>query len=227
MEKYLRSQITSYEDTDKHINGLAKTMTLKAEAEIIDKNHTVDGNVHKLMDYCLDSKKSMIDNKSRDNKELNQLISDHEKSLKDDFGQFEQLKNKLNFQKEEFNKDRNLKLSLFNSINQSRRQSNSIQEKNLKELSATNSLVKKLYKQLVLILNLIKSRILNFEELIELEASNKTATILGYFLNPDTFDYKIFKINSDSGPHDKMREYWRGMKEVWGKCKSNQVNASN
>ena len=212
MEEKLRSFITKHEVSYKKVDFFSKYMSnMTSENDIIDKITILENNVNKAMDFSLNTKKTLIDQKTEHNAALEESITNSDNGLKEDFKAYEELNKKLKEDKIQFNNDRNQKLSTFNLINKKRREINKKHEEDLIKYSNNDNEVKKIYLDFLLLLRLLKCRIVNFYEIIK----ENTTNIVGYLLNLETMDFKLLKSNSKDSNYDKCFNFWKGMKEIY------------
>ena len=217
IEERLRVCIPNSEEQKTKLNNFLKGFNnISSELNIVSNRKTIDDNVKKIQEYSNTTKTKLINGKKDHLDNLSKVVRETEEDLKSDYSKLNSMKSEIQNQKESFNNERAIKLTYFNKINQYRKESNEIEENQLREYSAMNHEIKLIYKELLLVLRLIKSRIINFKELSE----GKESKYIGYFLNPDKYNFKLFEISLDMDKHKLLEYYWSELVSILKEKKS-------
>lgn len=222
MENYLRSQLKHKPEQVK--NYLEKTSkqisSFDQEQDLIHQIKIHQDTIFKQVDYNLKRQKELLEEKKNEfNAFRNEIIND-EKEISSREMELAKLELEQQSNKHKIEDFRNKKLDYFNKINRLRRENNSLNEVKVKELINSNKEIKKLYKEYSLLLNFIKTRILNVEELSE----KRTNLVLGYFLDIENFNFQLFKIDLSQSNHERLKIFWDSLGSILLKNSISNLN---
>ena len=183
---------TNFEDETNYLNKLEIT-----EANIVNilehrKNLLKRENENKLkmQESILDN----IDGMNKENLDLRKKLVEMEK-------QFDHLNS-------EFNKCNEMKQKYHNDIIKIRKDNTKEFDMKLTNLNKQDKSIKTLKKELFLIINLLKMRIVNLDTL------NEDQMIKGYLINIEKNTIKYIQFNKNEEAIEKCLKYWNAMKDL-------------
>jgi len=186
------ANLTNFEDETNYLNKLEIT-----DANIVNilehrKNLLKRENENKLkmQESVLDNIRSI----NKENLELRKKLVEMEK-------QFEHLNS-------EFNKCNEMKQKYHNDIIKIRKDNTKEFDMKLTNLNKQDKSIKTLKKELFLIINLLKMRIVNLDTLKE------DQMIKGYLINIEKNTIKYLQLNKNEDAIEKCLKFWNAMKDL-------------
>lgn len=162
----------------------------------------------------------MIETKKDHLNQIKKVISDIESDIQNDWNGLQNEKEESYYEKERFEYERNLKISIFNEINQKRKEANKFEEEMFIKYSNENKEIKKAYKEMLFLMRICNSRILNIREFL----SGKDNHLKIYVINKDELKFKYFELDRNeigvgNNDYEKrrslLRKYWENVREVY------------
>lgn len=213
MEKKLRSHL-KYSNAE--VNNYCERMkqifsSFDNEQDQLNKLKITKDSINKTISYSNKNKNKIIEEKIEEFSKFKEEII----SIENDFTiKKEELGNLIeeNFKiKEQVEKMRMQKIEYFNKINKLRKENNNNNQILIEKLKSTNKEAKTLFKEFCLLLNFLKTRILNTSEICNKQEKHA----VGYFLDLHSGNFKLFNIDiSSESPEDKFKRlklFWEGL----------------
>lgn len=221
IEACLLNSIPNYTETKQKLKTFLSTYSnISIELDQVSKRKIIFENIKKMRSFYISSKDKMIDTKKDHLNQIKKVISDIESDIQNDWNGLQNEKEESYYEKERFEYERNLKISIFNEINQKRKEANKFEEEMFIKYSNENKEIKKTYKEMLFLMRLCKSRILNIREFL----NGKDNHLKIYLINNDKLKFKYFEIDRkevgvESNDYEKrrnlLRKYWEAVKEVY------------
>jgi hypothetical protein len=221
IESCLLNSIPNYTETKQKLKIFLSTYSnISIELDQVSKRKIIFENIKKMRSFYISSKDKMIETKKDHLNQIKKVISDIESDIQNDWNGLQNEKEESYYEKERFEYERNLKISIFNEINQKRKEANKFEEEMFIKYSNENKEIKKAYKEMLFLMRICNSRILNIREFL----SGKDNHLKIYVINKDELKFKYFELDRNeigvgNNDYEKrrslLRKYWENVREVY------------
>lgn len=221
IESCLLNSIPNYTETKQKLKTFLSTYSnISIELDQVSKRKIIFENIKKMRSFYISSKDKMIETKKDHLNQIKKVISDIESDIQNDWNGLQNEKEESYYEKERFEYERNLKISIFNEINQKRKEANKFEEEMFIKYSNENKEIKKAYKEMLFLMRICNSRILNIREFL----SGKDNHLKIYVINKDELKFKYFELDRNeigvgNNDYEKrrslLRKYWENVREVY------------
>ena len=195
----------------KHPKNYSDITNLEVETKNFKK---IDENTKEIFDLCEMKKNSLVSIYQEKEEVINNqkiILAEKENENLLLAKKIQELDEKFNELELDLKKGKSERNKLIDEINEMRRKNLKLFEKKVAEIGKLEPKIEKMAKELGLMINLTKCRILNMEEIIKGEEK----IVQCYFINPNTNSLKYCEIDLEEIPEVRVRKYWNMMKDFF------------
>lgn len=190
-------------------SSLANFTNFDDEMNYLNKLEIMESNITNIIDH----KKSILKRENESKiRQFSQLLENNDLLNKDN----NELRNKLidlenNYKNlhTEFVKCKEMKSEYFNNIIKLRKENTKEFDNKINNLHKQDKTIRNLKKELFLIINILKARVVNADTLTEDRA------VKGYIIDIEKNTLKYIEINKNEEGYNNVINYWSAMKELF------------